>query len=34
MARVYARRIARGEIELADVPARIRELVRRLVEVG
>lgn len=30
MAKVYARRIRRGKISLADVPERIRELVGSL----
>ncbi|MEY8436535.1 hypothetical protein AAK967_02160 [Atopobiaceae bacterium 24-176] len=30
MAKVYARRIQRGEISMADVPERIRELVGSL----
>ncbi len=32
MAKVYARRIKRGEITLEDVPERIRELVASIVE--
>lgn len=32
MAKVYARRINRGEIGLSDVPQRIRELVAELIE--
>lgn len=31
MAKVYARRIQRGEITIADVPTRIRELVASIV---
>lgn len=32
MAKVYARRIKRGEITIEDVPERIRELVASIVE--
>lgn len=31
MAKVYARRIQRGEIALQDVPERIRELVASII---
>ncbi len=32
MAKVYARRIRRGEIALEDVPSRIRELVASIID--